>query len=400
MRILAVGNMYPPHHLGGYELVWQGAMQRARAAGNEVRVLTSAYRRPGVAEPDEDGTFRALPSHWSWERREWVRLGALGRLRFELRSWWAMRRQLRDFRPDVVTWWPMGGLSLGLIERARRRGVPSVLVVHDDWLVYGRREDAWLRIWQGRRRVLGRVVESVLRIPTTHRLEDAGRYLFNSAYVRDEAARAGIRPPDSDVVHPGIDPRFLEAEAAERDWSWRLGCIGRIEVQKGVDTAVAALAHLPRASLSVIGEGHPDYVAELRDQAERLGVSDRVDFLPSRPPVELPRAYTELDALIFPVHWSEPWGLVPLEAMAVGRPVISTARGGPREYLRDGGNALVVPAKDPLAIAAAVERLAGDAELRRRLREHGRSTAERYTAPAFERRIVAELEAAASGRAA
>ena len=400
MRVLAVGNMYPPHHLGGYELVWQGAMRRALQAGHEVRVLTSDYRRPGVTEPETEEVVRALPSHWSWERREWVRRGALGRLRFEMRSWAALRRELRAFRPDVVTWWPMGGLSLGLIERVRRRGLASVLVVHDDWLVYGRHQDAWLRIWDGRRRPLGRAVDGLLRIPTSPRLEEAGRYLFNSGYVRGEAERAGIRPADSDVVHPGIDPRFLEAAAPERPWAWRLGYLGRIEVQKGIDTAIAALARLPQARLDVIGEGHPGYVEELRREAARLGCGDRLEFLPFRPPGEMPAAYAELDAVLFPVHWNEPWGLVPLEAMAVGRPVVSTARGGLREYLRDGVNALVVPAGDPAAMAAAVERLASDGRLRARLRGGGRVTAAAHTAPEFEDRILAELERAAGAAGA
>ena len=389
--------MYPPHHLGGYELVWQGAMRHARQEGHSVRILTTDYRRPGADEPETEDVARELPSHWSWERREWVRKGALDRLRFELRSATALRRQLRDFRPDVVTWWPMGGLSLSLIERVRRRGLPSLLVVHDDWLVYGRREDAWLRIWTGPRRWLARLIDSSLRIPTEHRLEEAGRYLFNSAYVRDEAARAGIRPRDSAVVHPGIGERFFEQQASERRWSWRLGCLGRIEVQKGVDTAIAALGRLPDAHLSVIGEGHPEYVEELREEAARLGCEDRLEFVPLRPPEQLPTAYAELDAILFPVRWHEPWGLVPLEAMAVGRPVVATARGGPREYLHDGKNALVVPPDDPAALAAAVERLAADDDLRARLRDGGRQTAQRYTARGFDERIVAELERVAAG---
>jgi glycogen synthase len=397
MRILAVGNMYPPHHLGGYELVWQGAMREARAAGHSVRVLTSDYRRPGVEEPEDEDVVRELPSHWSWERREWVRRGAAGRLRFELRSAAALRRELRGFRPDVVTWWPMGGLSLGLIERVRRSGLPSVLVVHDDWLVYGRREDAWLRVWKGRRRRLGSLIDRSLRIPTEHRLEEAGRFLFNSAYVRDAAAQAGIRPRDSAVVHPGIDERFLAHETPERPWSGRLGYLGRVDVQKGVDTAIAALARLPEARLSVIGQGHPEYVEELRAEAASLGCGDRLEFVPIRPPAELPSVYADLDAILFPVRWHEPWGLVPLEAMAVGRPVAATARGGPREYLRDGENALVVPPDDPAALADAVERLAADEELRARLREGGRQTAQRYTASGFDERIVAELERAAAG---
>jgi glycosyltransferase involved in cell wall biosynthesis len=395
VRILAIGNMYPPHHLGGYELVWQGAMRRARQAGHDVRILTGDYRRPGAGGVEEDGdVHRELPSHWSWEERRWVRRRAAGRLLFELRTAAALGRHLRDFDPDVVTWWSMGGLSLSMVERVRRRDLPSVLVVHDDWLVYGRREDAWIRIWEGRRRSMGRLIDRVLRLPTAVHLDVAGRYLFNSRYVEEEAARAGVRPPDSDVVHPGIDQRFLEP-APQRRWSWQLGCVGRIDVHKGVDTAIAALALLPRAKLNVIGGGHPDYIEELRVEARRAGCAERLRFLPQMTAAELRGAYAELDALLFPVRWAEPWGLVPLEAMGVGRPVVATARGGPREYLREGDNALVVPRDDPAELAGAVERLAVDAGLRDRLVAGGRRTAARFRSADFERRIVEELERAA-----
>ena len=59
MRVLTVGNIYPPHHLGGYELVWQGAVRTLRDAGHAVRVLTTDVRYAGVASHEEDGTSTA-----------------------------------------------------------------------------------------------------------------------------------------------------------------------------------------------------------------------------------------------------------------------------------------------------------------------------------------------------
>ena len=93
--------------------------------------------------------------------------------------------------------------------------------------------------------------------------------------------------------------------------------------------------------------------------------------------------YAAADAVVFPVIWEEPWGLVPLEAMGIGRPVAATGRGGSAEYLEDGENALLFPAGDAPALAAAVERLAADAGLRARLRERGAETAARHTERRF-----------------
>ena len=94
---------------------------------------------------------------------------------------------------------------------------------------------------------------------------------------------------------------------------------------------------------------------------------------------------------LFPVRWDEPWGLVPLEAMARGRPVIATGRGGSAEYLRDGENCLLFPAGEAGALAGAVERLAADAALRARLREGGLRTAPLHTERVLDEAVEHEL---------
>jgi len=113
-----------------------------------------------------------------------------------------------------------------------------------------------------------------------------------------------------------------------------------------------------------------------------------------RPRDELPRAYAEADALVFPVRWREPWGLVPLEAMAVGRPVVATGTGGSGEYLRHEENCLLFEPDRPSALAAALTRLAGDEALWGRLREAGFPTAARFPESAFDEAVAAAVERA------
>jgi glycosyltransferase involved in cell wall biosynthesis len=91
------------------------------------------------------------------------------------------------------------------------------------------------------------------------------------------------------------------------------------------------------------------------------------------------------------VRWQEPFGLVPLEAMASGTPVVAVAAGGAAAYLEDGRTALVVPPDDPAALATAVGRLQGNDRLRATLRANGRRTAERYPAKRSHARIEAAL---------
>ena len=108
------------------------------------------------------------------------------------------------------------------------------------------------------------------------------------------------------------------------------------------------------------------------------------------------QAYDRSDAVLFPSRWAEPFGLVPLEAMARGVPVIATGTGGSVTYLRDGINTLPVPPADPAAMAAAVRRLAADPALRHRLTTAGAEAADTWTIHRLAERLAAEHAASAS----
>jgi glycosyltransferase involved in cell wall biosynthesis len=385
--------MYPPHHTGGYEIVWEAAMRRAVERGHEVLVLTTGHREAGVDAPDEPHVRREL--EWYWEDHEWRRLGLRESLELERHNASLLERHVERFRPDAVSFWSMGGMSLSMVERVARSPLPSLLVIHDGWLVYAPKADRWMNHWRGTRRVAGAVAARVTGIPARFRRERSERVLANSEFILDEARGAGYSLPDAAVVHPGIDREFLR-DAPPTAWGWRLLYVGRLDRRKGVDLAIEALARLPeQARMTVAGSGDHRYEAELRDRVAELALTERVDFAGQIGRGELPALYSAHDVLVFPVRWEEPFGLVPLEAMGVGRPVVATARGGAADYLRDGENALTVPTDDPDAIAAAVRRLSEDEGLRTRLRTGGTSTAAAHTAAAFEDGIVDAHEEAA-----
>jgi glycosyltransferase involved in cell wall biosynthesis len=163
---------------------------------------------------------------------------------------------------------------------------------------------------------------------------------------------------------------------------------GRVDPRKGIDLAIRALTALPGdATLTIDGAGDDEHLAELRQLAERCGLSDRVTF-GTRERVRLREAYGQADAVVFPVRWDEPWGLVPLESMAVGTPVLATGRGGSSEYLSNGHNCLLFdPDAGAEALAAAVRRLADDEPLRERLRAGGFQTATGLRAEDWDREV-------------
>lgn len=372
--------MYPPHHFGGYELVWRSAMQHLRARGCAVRVLTTDLRT-GAAQPEDPDVHREL--RWHWRPGGFSRPTVRERVALARRNHAVVARNLDDFRPDVVSWWSMGGLPLTLMEAVRRRGLPAVAFVHDDWLDYGRHVDGWLALFGGRKRVAAPLMERVFGLPTRVRYADAATWVFVSESTRAHAERLGLGLERTAVAHSGIDTAFLDP-APPQDWRWRLLYVGRLDERKGVHTAIEALPRLPdEARLRVAGGWDAREEARLRELAARLGVAERVEFHGQVDRDTLHEAYGWCDAVAFPVIWQEPWGLVPLEAMARGRPVAATGRGGSAEYLRDGENCVLFDPGDASALAAALQRLADHPELRSRLRATGFETAARHTEETF-----------------
>jgi glycosyltransferase involved in cell wall biosynthesis len=392
MRVLTIGSMYPPHFEGGYELVWRSAVEHLRARGDTVRVLASDYRAeaPDPAIHEDPDVHREL--RWYWRGHSLLRLGPRSSLALERHNARVLRRHLREFAPDVVAWWPMGAMSLSMIELVRARGLPAVGFVHDRWMLYGPGVDSWQRIVE-RLGPLARAVEIVSRVPTRLALPRSARWVFSSDALRRETL-ASLPLADTGVAHPGIEPGLFPA-ASPRDWGGRLLYVGRIDAPKGIATAITALTSLPEMSLDIVGAGATWHETELRHLARDLGLAERVRFRGPAPRPLLAEIYADADAVVFPVVWEEPWGLVPLEAMAVGRPVVATGSGGSGEYLRHEGNCLIFePRDDPAALAEALGRLASDGELRRRLRENGFETAGNHTESVFNETVARELEEA------
>lgn len=155
--------------------------------------------------------------------------------------------------------------------------------------------------------------------------------------------------------------------------------IGRHVYYKGLDTLIRALRFVPEISLVIVGDG--PLKKDLLDLSTELGLEERVSFLPSLPADEYPAIFGCADFLVLPsVERTEAFGLVGLEAMAAGLPVITTELGtGTSFYNQDGVTGLVVPPGSVEKLVEALRLLASDRELRGTMGCRAKEQVQRFT---------------------
>ncbi|MGC5019601.1 glycosyltransferase [Micromonospora sp. DT47] len=193
-----------------------------------------------------------------------------------------------------------------------------------------------------------------------------------------ELVRLGVPRSRMTVVPSGVNLTTFAplGPAAEREPDRpRILTVGRLVERKGFQTVIRAMALVPDAECVVVG-GPPaglletdPYARRLRALATTCGVADRVKLVGAVPREEMGRWYRSADLLVA-APWYEPFGLTPLEAMACGVPVVGTAVGGIKDTVVDGTTGDLVPARDPRALGAAIQRLLDD-----RIRRFGYATA-------------------------
>jgi glycosyltransferase involved in cell wall biosynthesis len=280
-----------------------------------------------------------------------------------------LARVWRHERPDVVHahFWMSGMASL---LGAGPHGIPVVQTFHALGTVKRRhqgRADTSPRERIGIERQIGRTCERVLATCTdeVHELADMGVSPRQVSVVP-----CGV---DAGHFHPGADTR----DAPPREQRHRLLACGRLVRRKGYDQAIRALARIPHTELLVAGGPPPDLL-HTEPEAERLlklaveeGVGDRVRLLGAVDPRRMPALMRSAD-LVLCTPTYEPFGIVPLEAMACAVPVVATDVGGHRDSVADGRTGRLVPDGDPDAVAAAARDLLGSDRQRRRYGAAGR----------------------------
>jgi glycosyltransferase involved in cell wall biosynthesis len=204
--------------------------------------------------------------------------------------------------------------------------------------------------------------------------------------ISDHIARftvsRGVRHPERvRRVYHGLEPPVTKALEREGQHirqelgigpdEFLVGNVGRLALQKGQRHLIAAmpllLERVPRARAIIAGGG--DLEEYLRDLASEMGVAERVHVLGPRK--DVPALMHAIDVFVMPSIW-EGFGLVLLEAMAAGRPIVASRVATIPEVVADGETGLLVPAGDPLALATALAELAEQPAMATRMGEAGR----------------------------
>ncbi|MBF6414106.1 glycosyltransferase [Nocardia cyriacigeorgica] len=274
--------------------------------------------------------------------------------------------------PDVVHahFW-MSGLATELA--ARRLHLPVVLTFHALGTVKRR--------YQGRADTSPRSrikFERLIAVSADHIVATC------SDEVR-ELARMGVPAARTSIVPCGVDLSMFDRHGpiAPKGRHRRLLAIGRMVPRKGFDTAIKALPELPGTELLIAGGGDDDTAraeaARLHRIASEHGVADRVQLLGRIAHDEMPALLRSADVVVC-TPWYEPFGIVPLEAMACAKPVVASAVGGLLDTVDDGVTGALVPPSEPKPLARALRALLADSAQRRRMGAAGhRKVCGRYS---------------------
>ena len=362
MLIAHITATFPPYQAGTGNVCYYSARELARR-GHEVHIYTAACQGAPAYEEREGITIHRLPTL----------------LRFGNAPFLPGLLSIRDF--DIIHLhhpFIFGAEMIWLVSKLRK--IPYVLTHHNDL------------IGDGYRRYL---FDTYSAVSTRMIFGGAAKFAVVS---KDHAANCRLSPiflkrwqdvvevpngVDVELFNPGVDGTSIRQQYSIPNDALVIlfvGGLDRAHHFKGVDYLIEAFALIPdqKVLLMIVGDG------DLRQQFEQLaalsGVADRVIFTGVVPNEELPPYYTAADIFVLPSFPPESFGIVLIEAMACGIPVIAHDIPGVRSVVDDKGNGLLVQSGNKTALVKSIEYLLADPEIRKDIGINARAKAEaRYS---------------------
>ncbi len=372
MRVLFISYELPPIGGGGGRAALHVARRLARR-GHTVAILSSLF--PGL--PEREQSDGVAIHRLRVRRKKMDECTPVELISFMLRSIPAARRLADEMKPSVVCAFfgiPGGPAAWRL---RRRRGIPYVLSLRGSDVPRPELA-AHQRLHALTRPLLRRIYRDAAGlIAVSDSLRQAALAVLPEARIEvipngvdTERFKPPAEPPDRAATSQAVKPELL--------------FVGRLREFKGVQDAISALLALERAlgrpaRLTIIGDG-PSRAA-LETQAAGLraaGLNSEVRFLGWLDPAALPAAYASASLLLLP-SYVEGHSNVILEALASGLPCVASGVPGIRETITDGREGILIPPRDPEALASAAARVLADGEMWRSMSRNARARAAEFS---------------------
>ena len=388
MRLFVLCWEYPPRIIGGLARHVEGLSEALASLGHEVHVITLDF--PGAPYEEHEGSL--------YVHRVPVSVPAPS-----FHSWVLLFNHFFEKRAGQL---------------AHEFGPPDILHIHD-----------WLTV------PAGVAAKHLLRCPvvmTFHSTEasrssnspstesamveglewwgsfEAARVIAVSGWMKSEVVSIFKIPPEKAVDIPNaVDPLKFEVaadnQATRRRWGVEDGdrlitAVGRLTAQKGFDDLIRAYPlikkSVPASRLLLVGDGYMR--TELERLAEQLHVRDSTTFAGFVSDAELVAALRSSDVVVVPSRF-EPFGIIALEAMAAGAPLVVSRVGGLAEIVEDSVDGIKVEPNNPSAIAVATVSVLSDREFAARLATRGEEKAKSYSWENVAKKTLSVYQEAARG---
>ncbi|HWJ75773.1 MAG TPA: glycosyltransferase [Kaistia sp.] len=378
MRILMAAAAFPPFMDGGGPVSAMLVARLLLGAGHDLLVINVADEaKDEVLDGVPVRRIETLNLYWNYRvpRPAWKKAAWHALENFNPRAFLAMRREIARFKPDLVLTDSIENVNVATWGAARAAGVPVCHILRSTFLLCWK--GSMMRGGENCAGACGSCKATSIGKKAMSRLVDG--VVGETDFIIARHTVAGYFPNAETRRIPGVVPRLMAdaPRSAPEGRPLRIGFIGVHTPMKGphvLAEAARMIAGSGRAEFLIAGSGQDAYAEALRNQFPQsdtrfLGWSDPDAFFP------------QIDVLVVPSLFQEPFGRVIVEAFAHAVPVIGARSGGIAETIEDGFNGYAVPPGDAGALAAALGRLIEAPEIVASLSAGALSSARRYLPP-------------------
>ena len=367
MKILFISNIYPPHVLGGYEILCEQVVEAFETLGHQTNVLTSDFELsapPVYKVMFSNQVFRELKLFKPFgfpPKTSRFRKKQIGKHNFQVTE-----HLIKKLAPEMIFIWSQLRLTLGAAYAAENSKIPVAYTFNDEHIT-GYKPS---KLHPRPNAIVKTFLERFVFPTITYRGLRFNHVTCISQVLKANLVTTGFNPANMKVIYQGIPiHRFPKKKRpGALTTPPKILYVGRLHSDKGVHTLLEAIHHLQKQTkkidvqLTITGEGSEEYKRQLKTYAQ----TNRINaiFMGDVAHQDVAELYRKHDLFIFPSIWQEPFGLTHLEAMASGTPVISTNDGGHSEFLEHNVNSLVFQKENAIDLSEKIATLIYDDALR------------------------------------